>query len=85
VVVGAAAPCWMASITMSANSSDVEVVAGPGAGEGVGSALAVPIPSTAIPTSTAANTKRTDPPVSLPDSSIREASSRVRPLQAQRD
>jgi hypothetical protein len=39
----------MASITMSANSSDVDVVAGPGAGGSVGSALAVPIANAESP------------------------------------
>jgi hypothetical protein len=40
----------MTSITMSANSSDVDVVAGPGAGGWVGSALAVPIANAESPT-----------------------------------
>jgi hypothetical protein len=40
----------MASITMSAKSSD-EDVAGPGAGNGVGSALAVPIANAESPIS----------------------------------
>ena len=38
----------MASITMSANSSDEDVV-GPGAGDGVGTALAVPIANAESP------------------------------------
>jgi len=43
-MVGAAGPpCWITSITMSAKSSDVDVVAGPGAGGWVGWALAAPI------------------------------------------
>jgi len=39
----------MTSITMSANSSDVDVVTGPGAGGWVGSALAVPIANAESP------------------------------------
>ena len=48
--MGAAGPpCWMTSITMSAKSSDVDVVAGPGAGGCVGSALAVPVANAESP------------------------------------
>jgi hypothetical protein len=48
----------MVSITMSAKSSDEDVV-GPGAGGGVGSALAVPIANAESPiTAIAANTQR---------------------------
>lgn len=50
MVVGAArSPRWITSITMSANSSDVDVVAGPGAGACVGSAPAVPIANAESP------------------------------------
>jgi hypothetical protein len=51
----------MTSITMSANSSDVDVVTGPGAGGWVGSALAVSIANAASPIAApaaAANTHR---------------------------
>jgi hypothetical protein len=50
VVVGAAGPpCWITSMTISAKSSEVDVVAGPGAGGWVGSALAVPIANAESP------------------------------------
>ena len=55
MVVGAAGPpCWMTSITMSANSSDVDVVVGPGWVDG--SALAVDIVNPERPMSTPAAT-----------------------------
>jgi hypothetical protein len=61
----------MASITMSANSSDDEV-AGPGAGGCVGSALAVPIANAAIPTAAqaTANIQRIATPFALLHSTI---------------
>jgi hypothetical protein len=58
----------MTPITMSANSSDVEVV-GPGAGGWVGSALAVPIASAESPTTapaTADNSRRIATPFVFP-------------------
>ena len=59
MVVGAAGPpCWMTSITMSANSSDVDVVGGPG--WVVGSALAVDIVNPERPMSTPANSSDVD-------------------------
>jgi hypothetical protein len=57
----------MASITMSAKSSDEDVV-GPGAGGGVGSALAVPIANAASPITapaTADNNQRIATPFAL--------------------
>jgi hypothetical protein len=58
----------MTSSTMSANSSDVDVVAGPGTGGCVGSALAVPIANAENPITapaTAANSHRIATPFSL--------------------
>jgi hypothetical protein len=56
----------MTSSTMSANSSDVDVVAGPGTGGCVGSALAAPIANAENPiTAPATNSHRIATPFSL--------------------
>jgi hypothetical protein len=78
----------MASITMSANSSEVDVVAGPGAGCGDGSAFATPIikadSATAAPATT--NDHRIATPLALVHSPIpREVSTGPHPPHAQHD
>jgi hypothetical protein len=76
----------MTSITMSANSSEVDPAPGVGAGSGVGSALAVPIANTDSPIIAPANTQRIATPFTLLRSSIpREASTGPHPPHAQPD
>jgi hypothetical protein len=56
----------MTSKTMSANSSDVDVVVGPGAGGWFGSAAAVPIATVDNPmTTTADNSSRIATPIQM--------------------
>jgi hypothetical protein len=78
----------MASMTMSVNSSDDDVV-GLGAGGGAGSAPAVPIATAESPIAapaTAANSHRIGSPFPLLHSLFpREASTRPHPPHGQRD